>query len=60
MAQPFTIEPDPNPLDHPPAFLANGGAVGKLLLSLDAASSPLGPPDASTDLPHSLGILTHG
>ncbi len=46
MAQPFTIEPDPNPLDHPPAFLANGGAVGKLLLSLDAASSPLGPPDA--------------
>ncbi|WP_405045473.1 hypothetical protein, partial [Pseudomonas aeruginosa] len=29
MAQPFTIEPDPNPLDHPPAFLANGGAVGK-------------------------------
>lgn len=46
MAQPFTIEPDPNTLDHPPAFLANGGAVGKLLLSLDAASSPLGPPDA--------------
>lgn len=46
MAQPFTIEPDPNPLDHPPTFLANGGAVGKLLLSLDAASSPLGPPDA--------------
>ncbi|MEN1396281.1 hypothetical protein, partial [Pseudomonas aeruginosa] len=44
MAQPFTIEPDPNTLDHPPAFLANGGAVGKLLLSLDAASSPLGPP----------------
>lgn len=36
----------PEPLDHPPAFLANGGAVGKLLLSLDAASSPLGPPDA--------------
>ncbi|WP_414702910.1 hypothetical protein, partial [Pseudomonas aeruginosa] len=23
MAQPFTIEPDPNTLDHPPAFLAN-------------------------------------
>lgn len=46
MAQPFTIEPDPNTLDHPPAFLANGGAVGKLLLSLDAAGSPLGPPDA--------------
>ncbi|VTL96869.1 sensor histidine kinase/response regulator hybrid [Pseudomonas aeruginosa] len=45
MTQPFLIEPAPNSDRQAPRFLAHGGAVGELLGRLDAAASPLGPPD---------------